>query len=81
MFDADCVIDFDEKPYMVSMQDIASNQNNLEIKGVLDQDALRMIYKRICSSDKLSFMEKLDIYSSYNLYGITGLKKPKRRKR
>ncbi|MEA1947233.1 MAG: hypothetical protein U9N83_08005 [Thermodesulfobacteriota bacterium] len=77
MFDEDCIIDFDEKPYGVEETKLNDHQNDIEIKGQLDEQTLRMIYNRICKCKLLSVMVKRDIHNSYNKFGITGLKKPK----
>jgi hypothetical protein len=77
MFDQDCIIDFDERPHVITQTKINDHQNDIEIKGQLDEQTLRMIYNRMCKCKFLSLMEKRDIHDSYNKYGITGLKRPK----
>lgn len=77
-FEQDCAIDFDEKPYVIPEGYLSSYEKDLEVRGKLDVDILKMIYKRLLSSDRLSFVELCEIHDSYNRAGITGLKKPKR---
>ncbi|MBU3896712.1 MAG: hypothetical protein KJ697_02145 [Nanoarchaeota archaeon] len=78
MFDENCIIDFEEKPYVVTKNKLNYHQNDIEIRGELDEQTLRMIYNCILKSNRrLSLMEKRDIHDSYNKFGITGLKKPK----
>lgn len=81
IFEEDCVIDFDERPYPVDEAKIKLCQNDIIIKGQLKEDTTRMIYKRFLRSSSLSNIELLDIYNSYNKAGIFGLKKPKPLKR
>ncbi len=77
IFEEDCVIDFDERPYPVAETKIESHQNDIHIKGRLNEDTTRMIYNRFLRSRSLSVMELSDIHASYNNAGIVGLKKPK----
>ncbi|MFO7715289.1 hypothetical protein [Desulfosarcina sp.] len=77
-FEQDCAIDFDESPYSISIVKIAQFGPDIEEKGTLREETMRMIYKRTIGSRQISLMVKKDIYNSYNLAGITGLKKPKR---
>lgn len=76
LFDADCVIDFEEAPYAKAEQEILGNPD-IEIKGRLDEQTLRMIWNRIVRSDRYSLKILHDIHASYNRIGITGIKKPK----
>ena len=78
IFEEACVIDFDEKPYAIEIDRLLSSKADIEIKGKLDDNTLRMIYKRLQQSGSLSYVEMLDIYESFNNCGITGLKRPKR---
>lgn len=77
MFDDDCIIDFDEKPYSIEKNNLLKNQASIVEKGKLNEQTLRMIYNRFLESGLLSKMEMLDLHSSFNNSGITGLKKPK----
>jgi len=80
-FDEDCAIDFDEKPYLIELRKLNAHLKDIEEKGVLDENTLRMIYKRFLRSKHISFKELSDIHNSLNVAGITGLKKPKRFKK
>lgn len=77
IFDKDCIIDFDEKPYAVEKEKLLKNRMDIIVKGKLDEKTLRMIYNRFLHSGVLSKMEMLDIHNSFNKAGITGLAKPK----
>ncbi len=77
MFDEDCIIDFDEKPYSIEKDNLLKYQANIVEKGMINELTLRMIYNRFLQSGLLSKMEMLDLHSSFNNAGITGLKKPK----
>jgi hypothetical protein len=81
MFDEDCVIDFDEKPYRVTPSKLTAHQKDISIKGKIDEQKLRMIYNRLLRSMPLSPKELNDIHDSLNMAGITGLKRAKHRKR
>lgn len=77
IFDEDCIIDFDDRPYPIEKVKLLNRQTNLEVKGKLNEQTLRMIYNRFLRSGVLSKMEMLDIHDSFNNAGITGLAKPK----
>jgi len=77
IFEEDCVVDFDERPYPVDEAKIKLCQNDIIIKGQLNEDTMRMIYKQFLRSRSLSVMELNDIHNSYNNAGIFGLQKPK----
>lgn len=77
-FEEDCVIDFDEKPYSMEKNRLLSYKDDIETRGKLNDNILRMVYKRLQQSGLLSYVEKCDIYDSFNRCGITGLKRPKR---
>ena len=81
VFDKDCVVDFDEQPYPIELTKIAEYQNDIEIRGELPENTMKMIYKRLSSSNFISPMILSDLHDSFNRAGITGLKKPKRRKK
>ena len=78
-FEMDCAIDFDERPYTIEIEKIRQFSSNIEEKGTLRGETMRMIYKRTIESKHTSPIVKNDIYNSYNQAGITGLRKPKRR--
>jgi hypothetical protein len=74
-FDEDCILDFDEGPYPVEKKSLENNPD-IEIKGELDQECLKMIYYGIWKSSFYSPKIVLDIHTSLNQAGITGLRKP-----
>jgi len=79
MFEEDCAIDFSEKPYFINPKSIP--EGDIEIKGEFSEQTIRMIYNNLLAAGCLSFMELLDMHTSLNLSGITGLQKPKPRLR
>ena len=74
-FDEDCILDFDEWPYSVEKKSLENNPD-IEIKGELDQECLKTIYYGIWKSSFYSPKIVLDIHTSLNQAGITGLRKP-----
>jgi hypothetical protein len=74
-FGENCILDFDEPPYHLEKQFLES-QSEIEVKGALDQLTLKTIYQGILISKFYSRKILLDIHTSLNLIGITGLKKP-----
>jgi hypothetical protein len=74
-FEEDCILDYDEEPYPAERESLERNPN-IEIKGELDQECLRTIYYGIWKSSYYSPKIVLDIHSSLNQVGITGLRKP-----
>jgi len=77
VFEQDCIIDFFERPYSIDKTKIDEHSGDIEIKGSLDEQRMRMIYNKYLVSKNTSPMEMLDIHNSYNLQGIEGLKRPK----
>jgi hypothetical protein len=77
IFEQDCVVDFDAPIYDVEIAKIDNDIANIEIKGKLAQDTMRMVYKRFLRSPFLSPVTLRDIYDSFNKAGITGLLRPK----
>ena len=51
----------------------------MEEKGKLPETILKNIYNLILKSKNISMKVKQDVHYNYNLEGITGLKKPKRK--
>lgn len=76
-FDDDCILDYDDPPYAIKKQDLLNHLADLEVKGKLNEQTLRMIYNNLLKSDSYSKMVLLDLHNSFNNAGITGLKKPK----
>lgn len=74
-FEQDCFLDYDEAPYTIDLKSLESNQD-IEIVGELSPQDLKAIYSGILSSKFYSKKILLDIHSSLNLIGLTGLRKP-----
>ena len=74
-FDTDCILDFDEPPFTESRELLETNKD-IEIKGELNKETMKLIYKGILKSSHYSGKIKLDIHASLNQVGITGLTKP-----
>lgn len=77
VFEQDCAIDFHEPPYSISQSLYEQKQVNIEVKGKLREQDLRMIYNKLLPSPAIAPIVLRDIHSSYNKAGITNLKKPK----
>ena len=75
-FEEDCILDINEAYYPIVQADLQNNPD-IEIKGQLTHDQMRMIYNRFRSSDQFSKKILLDIHESFNKVGVSGLKKPK----
>jgi hypothetical protein len=75
-FDEDCILDIDEGPYALTQVQI-DNNIDIEIKGQISEQDMRMIYNHVVRSSRFSKREKLDIHRSFNDIGIMGLKLPK----
>jgi hypothetical protein len=74
-FEEDCILDVDEGPYSITRSEIENN-TDIEVKGEIGEQDMRMVYNRVVRSGHFSKREKLDIHRSFNDAGITGLKKP-----
>jgi hypothetical protein len=81
LFDEVCAIDFDEKPYPIDQTTFSIHSADIETKGCLPDETMRMIYNRFLKSSAISPIEMNDIHDSYNKVGITGLKRKKRIKK
>jgi hypothetical protein len=75
-FEDDSILDINEAYYPIE-RDRLENNPDIEIKGRLTDDQMRMIYNRFRSSDQFSKKVLLDMHESFNKAGIIGLKKPK----
>ena len=75
-FEENCILDFDEPPFSEPLGTLESNKD-IEIKGELDNQTLKFIYNGIQMSNHYSPKILLDIHTSLNQIGITGLKRPK----
>jgi hypothetical protein len=76
-FGEDCILDFDQSPYAIEKEKFLKATCDIETKGTLKEQTLRMIYNRFLQSGSCSKMTMNDIHESYNTSGIMGLKKPK----
>jgi len=74
-FDEDCLLDFDEPPFTEPGKSLESHKD-IEIKGELDKYTLKSIYEGVLRSQFYSPRVLLDIHSSLNQIGITGLRRP-----
>ena len=77
-FVKDSVLDIDSY-YSIEKKDFEDYKEDLEEKGKLPEIILKNIYNLILKSKNISMKVKQDIHYNYNLEGITGLKKPKRK--
>jgi hypothetical protein len=74
-FDEDCILDIDEGPYSITQSEIENNAD-IEVRGEIGEQDMRMVYNRVVRSGHFSKREKMDIHRSFNDAGVTGLKKP-----
>lgn len=77
IFEEDCILDYDEEIYALLEDKFIKCKTNIEIKGTLDKDTIRNIYKQYLKSDVCSRMLLIDLHESFNRDGITELKRPK----
>ena len=70
MFEQDCILDFDEDLHDVTEDTLETCKDHIEIKGTLDQDTMRSIYKQFARPGVVSKIILLDIRDSYNRDGI-----------
>jgi hypothetical protein len=71
----DCILDFDEPPFLESQEALEANKD-IEIRGELNKESMKIIYKGILKSSDYSARITLGIHDSLNKIGITGLTKP-----
>jgi hypothetical protein len=78
LFEQDCILDFDEQPFSIPLSQLeeALSRGQIEEKGILPEDKIRMAYKRILRSEGYSRQILMDIHDSLNRIGISNLKKP-----
>ena len=76
MFDDNCILDFDEDLHEVTETVIEKCKDKIEIKGRLDSDTMRNIYKNFLRPGVVSRKILSDIHDSFNRDGISNLKKP-----
>jgi len=55
---------------------LLGGNKDIEIRGELNKESMKAIYKGILNSAHYSAKIKLDIHASLNQIGITGLIKP-----
>jgi len=77
-FDQDCAIDFNESPYPIEKNKLAMYSTKIDEKGILNEQTMRMVYKRTEFSRHVSYVVKMDIFTSYHQAGITGLMRPRK---
>ena len=70
MFDQDCVLDFDEDLHDITEDTLEKCKGHIEIKGNLDPDTMRNIYKQFARPGVVSKVILRDIRDSYNRDGI-----------
>jgi len=76
-FEKDCILDFDDPPQPIEKTNLLNKSEDIDVRGRLSGDIIRMIYKRYLQSGSCSKRVLLDIHESINRDGISGLKKPK----
>jgi len=78
-FVEDNILDVDSLYDNVEKRNFEDHKEDLEEKGKLPETILKNIYNLILKSKNISMKVKQDVHYNYNLEGITGLKKPKRK--
>jgi hypothetical protein len=68
-------LDFDEPPFPESQGSLETNKD-IEIRGELNKETMKLIYDGVLKSPHYSPKIRLDIHTSLNQIGITGLRKP-----
>jgi len=76
MFEENCILDYDEDIYDLLEDKFIKCKANIDIKGSLDSDTMRNIYKQYLKSGNCSPMILNDLHDSFNRDDITGLKRP-----
>ena len=76
MFEENCILDYDQDIYDLLEDKFIKCKANIDIKGSLDSDTMRNIYKQYLKSDTCSPIILNDLHDSFNRDGITGLKRP-----
>ncbi len=74
IFDDHCIINFREKNYSIPTYYIENNLNNIQLKGILPEDAIRRIWNLLQKAPHYSPKILDSIKKSLNNIGITGLK-------
>jgi hypothetical protein len=76
-FERNCILDYDEDLHEIREDMIDKCRTNIEIKGRLNENTMRNIFKQFARPGVVAHVIMCDIYESFNRDGITGLKKPK----
>lgn len=77
-FEEESVIDVDFNFYSdITQEQIEDCKDDIKIIGKVPMEKLRHIYNLILKSRKIPGIVKFDIYNSFKLEGITGIKRPK----
>ena len=76
-FAQDCILDFDEELHTVTEDMLDSCLERIVVKGRLDVETMRNIYKQFFRPGVVSRAVMRDVHDSFNRDGITGLKMPK----
>ncbi|HAJ32825.1 MAG TPA: hypothetical protein DCK79_05580 [Candidatus Atribacteria bacterium] len=77
-FVEESILDVDSY-YDIDKEVFEKHKEDIEEKGKLPETILKNIYYLILKSKNISIKVKQDIHYNYNLEGITGLKRPKRK--
>lgn len=77
LFDRDCILDFDEDLHEIQETAIQKCKAQIQIRGKLDENTMRYIFKQFSRPGVVSLVTMRDIFESFNRDGITGLKRPK----
>jgi len=76
-FYEDCYFYYTEPPYAITEEQRRKNESDISEVGKIDEGDLRIIYEGIIKSPFLNKRIKLDIHQSFNLIGISGLRRPR----
>ena len=74
-FTSDCVLDVDMGLHEIELSEIDNNESSIDLLARLTEEKIIEIYNYILGSS-IAKIKKIDIHSSLNLSGITGLKRP-----
>ena len=73
-FNKKCILDIDSGLNEINLS-LLENNNKIVVKDKISEVKLKEIYSLILNSS-IAKVKKIDIHSSYNYDGITGLKRP-----
>lgn len=82
-FTTECVLDLSDARLVISLDVFRKNIETQKIKvcGRISDKKLRLIYEKIRDSRGYSFILKEVIHDNLNRAGLTGLKRPRQRRR